>query len=1080
MTMNMTRNMIFPKGREARSGVDTSNLQAVVDTGGHTKTNRNGHVKGLQQYQTPQPIAEGLVKHLRYGTNTVFDPQCAAGQFLSGFRFGTKRYGWEIDTQYEHRVDGVNRVTGNCVKIADAMLDINCMPRFDTAVANPPFGLTWGETDSTEWTFKVCTLLANQGILLANDSTIRRLGLHEHELVYRYKMLDNVFKGCDVVAGVIWWENRDFEQTTPSYLVDDYWNKIKEVVKEERRKLPPYNIWIEKDAKTKKGTLRTYLSSRTKQKRKLSTHEIRKLADIDSKHPFTLTADRETRKLLKELIESGIYTIEPEADDTIRQCIDAAESMSLPIMPITDFEAVAYADEEESLRCHTSKHGFTRGCHYELTTQTYEFKEDYTRQRIHFEESSGYTFTVEHDCRLTGQDRAIKLTDDNGVVHQFRDRPDDMPNQHPESELWEIFDKPQVKLASDVYHERVAHNSSVMDTLEMFAGFNYFPGQKDFYKRVGCKDHALVAAETGTGKTLGAITLVSMSEAKRSLIIAPQGTMKSSKKKRVTDEESPNTMIASQWVEELRRFAPYLQVFELFSIEDYHRIKALNGGKLPNGVYVSYYEAMFYNNAREKCPKSWTLDRIYEIVQDLDDDERARLKAVDKKESASVESVGQQNSDGIKCIISPSLSTLVGHEFDLVAFDEAHKLCNMQAIVTDTAIRMQPKYRYALTATPIPNIASNLFSLMGWLCVDDWYKGERCNAEWPFCRDDLPKFEELFLSKERDFTQEQMNRNANPDWTGKCEKKSPIISSPARLLKILKRTMAFISKADCNPDYVPPTVTDVRVPMGTAQQKLYAHYMDRGNIPYENPMTRAGVQISYLRGICTDPKGAEYNRAPAPIVHSNFNPKIVAILELIENLLSKGEQVVVVNSRIGVTDELARRLREAQIAYSRIDTTVSAAYHSLEANRFKQKQTAVCFMGIKCAAGHSFDQCPNLIVGSLEYSYGSFNQAVGRVDRLTSKGSSIYCILNENSIEEIMFDVVATKGDSANICLRGQRVPRDYKPVDIGEILAMSITNYNAGQTLDERHCESNWPEYLKRLTKAGKQWKSSNETLTA
>ena len=72
------------------------------------------------------------------------------------------------------------------------------------------------------------------------------------------------------------------------------------------------------------------------------------------------------------------------------------------------------------------------------------------------------------------------------------------------------------------------------------------------------------------------------------------------------------------------------------------------------------------------------------------------------------------------------------------------------------------------------------------------------------------------------------------------------------------------------------------------------------------------------------------------------------------------------------------------------------------------------FMGIKCAMGHSFPDCPNLIIGSLEYSYGSLHQAKGRVDRVNSKKpATVYCVLNSASIEELMFDVVATKQDSA-------------------------------------------------------------------
>lgn len=66
--------------------------------------------------------------------------------------------------------------------------------------------------------------------------------------------------------------------------------------------------------------------------------------------------------------------------------------------------------------------------------------------------------------------------------------------------------------------------------------------------------------------------------------------------------------------------------------------------------------------------------------------------------------------------------------WDMIALDEAHTCTNLSAQVTQALIRMQPKYRFAFTATPIPNVVSNLFSLMGWVCVPNWYRGKQRNS----------------------------------------------------------------------------------------------------------------------------------------------------------------------------------------------------------------------------------------------------------------------------------------------------------------------------------------------------------------
>jgi len=283
--------------------------------------------------------------------------------------------------------------------------------------------------------------------------------------------------------------------------------------------------------------------------------------------------------------------------------------------------------------------------------------------------------------------------------------------------------------------------------------------------------------------------------------------------------------------------------------------------------------------------------------------------------------------------------------------------------------------------------------------------------------------------------------------------------------------VAYISKGQCNPDYVKPTIRDIRVPMGSNQAKLYDHYTNRGNIPHPNAMVAAGMQINYLRGICADPVGVDYNNVEGMIVHSNFNPKIISTLEMIQDLMSNGHQVVIINSRTGLATEIQQRLAEAGIECGRIDSTVPAKDHSLMANRFKKKEIPVLLMGIKCAVGHSFDDCKHLIICSLEYSYGTFQQAIGRVDRITSKNSQIYCLLHKDTIEDHMFDVVATKGDAAIICLKGERVPREFKPVDMGEVLANSMLKGRDDNEPDEMELEKKWPHLKLALQSVAKVW---------
>jgi hypothetical protein len=78
----------------------------------------------------------------------------------------------------------------------------------------------------------------------------------------------------------------------------------------------------------------------------------------------------------------------------------------------------------------------------------------------------------------------------------------------------------------------------------------------------------------------------------------------------------------------------------------------------------------------------------------------------------------------------------------------------------------------------------------------------------------------------------------------------------------------------------------------------------------------------------------------------------------------------------------------------------------------------------------------------------------------------IWCVLHQNSIEELLFDRVALKQDAATLCLHGKRVPRDFKTLDASEVLAEHIVNFKAedGDVLSESECESQWIELRKQL----------------
>lgn len=776
---------------------------------------------------------------------------------------------------------------------------------------------------------------------------------------------------------------------------------------------------------------------------------------VRGKKPMTLTygTDRTALMRLMEQHSKGRVFVSLECKREIHKALQSSKQDVPVILPPTDYERFGHIKDHSNLTAletmDVREHPKIRallnkkpaqklpiliaGENYTARYQSVEFRSRYKKPRLKLE--NGETVVVNNEYELRGNDHSIIIRDEQGHVFRFRDNA--LGDRELPCELiWLFFQEVEVKTVKDANPEEYAKTLQMIDELGFLNGFKCYPGQIDYITSLGMTDYALVAAETGTGKSFIAIVLDLLKNNKRTLLIAPKGTIK--------DGELNGASLASQWMKEFKQFSPTRKVFKLFSEKDYQKI-IQEHGELPAGVYFTYHTVFF--RGFEHIPASWQVN-----------EHNARFKKWLRKtysiecEQGVAYGIGETRN-GITCIAQPNLSTKVGKAFDMVILDEAHLICNPKSGVTRSMLRLQPKYKFCLTATPIPNAVRNLFPLMGWLAVPNWYQGDVSNSRWPYTLNDENRFVNEFQSKEYDIT-------ARLNGEYKAPKNSPILSNKQKLLRMVKTIIAFITKEQCNPDLVDCNVETIRVPFGKYQKQLYSWNMDLGNIPHEDHRTKHGVQMMRLRGICSDPEGREFNKFPGfKMVESNMNPKVIAILSKIAKCIQEGEQVVHVSAFTGLNDELEKRLQEAGVKVARIDGTPGLD-QAAQAAIFKEKKAQVMLMGIKCAAGHSFDQCKELIIGGLEWSYGSLNQALGRVFRLNSpKDVNAYIVLTESSIEEMMFDRLAQKRDSATIILHGEPIPHDYQDTSVQEIFADHFLSYSRGDdnTMNEVECEQDW-----------------------
>lgn len=519
--------------------------------------------------------------------------------------------------------------------------------------------------------------------------------------------------------------------------------------------------------------------------------------------------------------------------------------------------------------------------------------------------------------RHEGKDDAICLTDDAGQVHSFCQRPALRFNEyiHPMSELWLSF-YPPIVTDIDVYHfDLVEANRAVMQSIAAAGGFQYYPAQRDFFARMAVKDFGLVASEVGTGKTLCAITLHYCKQSKRTLIIAPAGTV-----------QGPS----AHWQKEIARFAPALKVWPLFNYNDYLDALMANGGVLPDGIYLTYPQAYLTNGRAKRKP----------------------------------------------------LRDQCAGAFDLVVADEAQAFKNIRSGLTQEFLQIQSKCRFCMTATPIHDTASDLFPLLQWLCPE----------LLPF--NNRLEFDNYFLCKDASYHQHTY-----------------VIARPAQLAKLLAPYMGVITKEDCN-EAMPKVnvhVNYIDMDGGTADfyRKCEAEEYSR------NAKVSGGIRSSVLRQVCTAPSLTPYHEG---FIRDDLTPKNQAIVAKLADIVAEGRQAVFICARRGQTDIVRDALAKRGIAAARIDGTIPNKLHAQAAADFKAGRFPVMLMGIKCAMGYSFDQCRDLVIGSIEWSPGTWTQAVGRVWRVTSRAEvNVHAFLTSLSIECEMFSRLMEKQDNARL-----------------------------------------------------------------
>jgi hypothetical protein len=442
----------------------------------------------------------------------------------------------------------------------------------------------------------------------------------------------------------------------------------------------------------------------------------------------------------------------------------------------------------------------------------------------------------------------------------------------------------------------------------------------------------------------------------------------------------------------------------------------------------------------------------------------------------------------VKCVYSPSLADLCGDSFAACVIDEGTKIKGDDTIVGIGVRSINAAFRLVLTATPIKNRFPDVFHLAHYVTGGH----DEPTARFPYGKVDKQDFAEEFLVSERNLTKEE-----NSEEKRRFVKFTPQVCNVHRAWKLLAPIILRRRKDDCGEDIVPKLRHVVRVPMGLGQAAAYqfhlkARYLDINGRP------AVGAKLQALRIAAANPASdllirPEHDVTPgAPRSVDTYIPKVASTLELIRQVMERGEQVMVFSAFQNGLDIFSARLNEAGVKHFILDGRLSQKRRGELAKLFKrgnpravaedlipsstfhpQSSIPVALCGAECMAElHSFHLCNNVILTAYSWAFDKFEQGINRAHRLNSPWPvNVWSVVCDGSIDRKLEAGIHEKKDAAELVLDGHLLGESPQEVNLHELLRLARSEFKSVKTMDEDELKKGWPRLRATLGTAFLDW---------
>jgi predicted RNA methylase len=974
--------------------------------------NWSGGIRGLQQWYSPRAAAE-LIAAVGGRSLSTLDPTAGDGALLSAID-PDARFGIEIDPD-QVAAGTYQSIQGDLQRVYPLLRAIGA--RVPRVAANPPFGLDWrdpsGQSEnSTLATWRMCQgLLADDGCgaFIAGRDRFRRAVLPRGDAAGIYAVVEcpDMFEGVDlpcVIAFFVAAANRPedaaarLELTATraelpaladrivaarldqcGYLNASY-DRYRAALRshfdavgnemERQRKLasesrPRHDLSLAGGAVRVRLTpfAKIVLSQRT---------ALRGIERLDRQPVSYFGLNLKDWRQLQAAAGEGILTIDAALTDAVAVATADADREICPLYEVRPQQRLAFLDDLDSIRCRQSDdaRGFQAGERYPLRTSS--------DVRVRAFDRVSKTRSGDVKVRRYEEEAKVLVIDVGG--QRFDESAEDV------AYLVDHFDLPDPGDLATRYPDDVRAAESTLDAIAEHHGFAYKGFQRADLARLLVKGSGVLAWEQGLGKSLGGLSLIDAcvrrGARRAALIICPQD-------------------LVAQWQEEARKFLG-LELEHLRTPEHARAVaRHLRAGG--EGVWVTHFEALSLIGRRDDgLPHRTIRVRGEHGPVSLDTTEHC------PNCTASIYDGWQQHSPLVctrcryvhkRLVVKPAAHWLA-HAFadGVIVVDEGTLVKGDQSQRSKAIRGLRARHRFLMSGTPISNYVNDVFWLLWWVMGNATarfpydYHGGRAKFEADFC-----VIEHMMGTPEKGTSHRRERRKVLPQ-----------VTNVSRLWRLLSGAMVRRRKENTGEPLVPRTLRTLAVPMGTAQQRLYQHWLNKATFERffgwkhpGHPLLEAGLVEKFAAGIgqlqkleyaTTLPEADPDHQWPGLNDHelSNWTPKNLKVVELAIEHAAGGDKVLIGSCLIETGRWITERLQERGVRAIHIvedrdgrAQTLGPRQRARAISAFRHGDAQVLCCGIpSIRLGHNLDTASVVIVDGLVFSYEMFDQFIARARSL--------------------------------------------------------------------------------------------------